>query len=66
MFEIIMLFAFLYAATCQLLPGKANAPKKPTAKKSPGLPHKSSQGIKTGQWNADKAKGRSHHHALSA
>jgi hypothetical protein len=34
MFEIIMLFAFLYAATCQLLPAKTVMTRPPQSKKN--------------------------------
>jgi len=33
MFEIIMLFAFLYAATCQLLPERTVTTRPPQSKK---------------------------------
>lgn len=38
MFEIIMMFAFLYAAVCQLFPGKQESTKAPS--KKTGRPRK--------------------------
>jgi hypothetical protein len=66
MFEIIMLFAFLYAATCQLFPERAVTTRLPSKRKSrPGKKRNNSMAPSMPRKPA-KAKSRSHHYAHAA
>jgi len=72
MFEIIMLFAFLYAATCQLLPEKTVTTGAPLPKKSrPDRKEPSSsrplvQRHQSKRKSPAKEKSRSHSYAHAA
>lgn len=69
MFEIIMLFAFMYAATCQLLPERPATTKSSSDKRSrPGKGksyslHLPTKKHRTTQKTSAKAKRRSHSYA---
>jgi hypothetical protein len=66
MFEIIMLFAFLYAATCQLFPERPAATSLPSKKRSQPGKKKSNSVSPSLPRKPAKAKGRSHHYAHAA
>ena len=72
MFEIIMLFAFLYAATCQLLPAKTVATRPPLSKKNHSSKEKSIAArlairkYQATQSPSAKRKSRSHSYADAA
>ena len=72
MFEVIMLFAFLYAATCQLFPEEPSATKSPSKKRYKSRESKndifrlSSKNHRATQKKSSKTKSRSHSYADAA
>ena len=68
MFEVIMLFAFLYAATCQFLPKRPATTRTPLHKNS--RPHKERGRMLRMSAQKDqtpvKVKSRSHNYAHAA
>jgi hypothetical protein len=66
MFEIIMLFAFLYAATCQLFPERSAKARAPINKKS--LPNRKKRILmhRSTKQHSVKTKSRSHSYAHAA
>ena len=64
MFEIIMLFAFLYAATCQFLPERPETTRTPLHKNS--RPHKERGRMLRMDQTPAKVKSRSHSYAHAA
>jgi hypothetical protein len=69
MFEIIMLFGFLYAATCQLLPEKSTPTRAPQRKKGQSCKQKNDSShlaVRKDQSMCEKVKNRSHNYAHAA
>ena len=66
MFEIIMLLAFLYAATSQLLPAKTVTTRPPLNKKTRGASRLSICKLQTRRKILAKIKSRSHSYADAA
>ncbi len=66
MFEVIMLFAFLYAATCQLFPERPTRTRAPINKKSLQSSKRRVLLHKSAQQRSVKTKSRSHSYAHAA
>jgi hypothetical protein len=72
MFEIIMLFAFLYAATCQMFPERPAPKRSPlsnkslSSKKENGSLRKPTQKHRAAQKLSVKSKSRNHNYAHAA